>query len=141
MLHCQSRTTAPAHVIAGVDSSKLHVVPIAVNTSYFDPETAVPLPLPMAAEDLVLGRSREGDSDHGGLVLAGHGAGGTGAGSRSVDLSRSPDLRTRLIRAGASAAVHGTRPRPFRFLSTFKWEMRKGWEKLLAAYLKVWKDV
>ena len=29
------------------------------------------------------------------------------------------------------------RRRTFRFLSAFKWEMRKGWDRLLEAYLQV----
>jgi hypothetical protein len=32
----------------------------------------------------------------------------------------------------------GGRPtKPFVFISTFKWEMRKGWDVLLSAYLEV----
>ena len=27
--------------------------------------------------------------------------------------------------------------KPFVFISTFKWEMRKGWDKLVHAYLQV----
>jgi hypothetical protein len=33
------------------------------------------------------------------------------------------------------------RPKPFVFVSTFKWEMRKGWDSLLAAYLQVRQQV
>jgi hypothetical protein len=37
--------------------------------------------------------------------------------------------------SGAGSGAPGS-PRPFRFLSTFKWESRKGWDVLLAAYLQ-----
>ena len=41
---------------AGMNESKLRIVPIAVNTTLFDPELTVPLKLPIG--DLVFGRSR-----------------------------------------------------------------------------------
>ena len=39
-----------------MDASKLRIVPIAVNTTQFDPETTVPLKLPIG--DMVFGRNR-----------------------------------------------------------------------------------
>ena len=41
---------------SGMDASKLRIVPIAVNTTLFDPATTKPLKLPMG--DMVFGRNR-----------------------------------------------------------------------------------
>ena len=38
---------------------------------------------------------------------------------------------------GHSALVKVETKKPFVFISTFKWEMRKGWDKLVHAYLQV----
>ena len=35
------------------------------------------------------------------------------------------------------AAVKVEKKKPFVFISTFKWEMRKGWDKLVHAFLEV----
>lgn len=40
----------------------------------------------------------------------------------------------------AGSRVGVSSRRPFRFLSTFKWELRKGWDVLLEAYLAEFTD-
>ena len=107
---------------AGVQASKLQIVPIAINASLFDPEATRPLPLPMG--DLVFGRpSRFPALQHQQpATLPAGGKNRDSSGNRVGSLDAEPG---------------GRRRRPFVFLSTFKWEKRKGWDLLLSAYLKV----
>jgi hypothetical protein len=83
--------------------SKLHIVPIAINTTLLDPQKTVPLDLPIG--DLVFGAKPR---------------------------------RGRQLQSLTTSSTAAQSRRTFRFLSTFKWEMRKGWDRLLEAYLKVW---
>lgn len=53
--------------------------------------------------------------------------------SRQLLSAAGPKPSTLAARAAAEEAAQNTRP--FVFVSTFKWEMRKGWDVLLSAYL------
>jgi hypothetical protein len=55
-------------------------------------------------------------------------------GKQSTDMGNEVDGLQPYGSKGPGASV---RPRPFTFVTTFKWEMRKGWDVLLAAYLQV----
>ena len=127
----------------GVNPDKIHIVPIAVNTSLYDPETTQPLSLPRG--DLVFGRPRRqqlpgstGDGGSGSEGKEGVG-GGTGSGSSRGNGGRGIRAALSGGRSGAagSGSTKGSNNTPFVFLSTFKWEMRKGWDTLLEGYLKV----
>ncbi|KAL6761224.1 hypothetical protein V8C86DRAFT_3088762 [Haematococcus lacustris] len=85
---------------SGVDASKIRIVPIAVNTTLYNPEVVKAVMLPYG--ELVFGKAK------------------------------------RTLPPLPSAAVHARRraKKPFTFVSTFKWEMRKGWDVLLSAYLQ-----
>ena len=105
-----------------MNASKIRIVPIAINASLFDPEATRPLPLPMG--DLVFGRpSRFPAPEHQQpATLTAGGKNQDSSGNHAGSLNAEPG---------------GRRRRPFVFLSTFKWEKRKGWDLLLSAYLKV----
>ncbi|KAF5830871.1 hypothetical protein DUNSADRAFT_13931 [Dunaliella salina] len=103
-------------IASSVAPSKLVIVPEGVNTTHFDPANFEPMPLPQASSrhivgELVFGRQAPKPKADGAPVM------------RKV----SPLL---------ACFAGGRRPPPFRFLSTFKWEARKGWDVLLAAYLQ-----
>ena len=49
---------------------------------------------------------------------------------KTLDAIPAMDLRT-------PAVIKVEEKKPFVFISTFKWEMRKGWDKLIHAYLEV----
>ena len=85
----------------GVKEDKVHIVPIAINTTLFDSQKTTPLDLPIG--DLVFGVQPRGRRQ----------------------------VQRHVVSSGSQSR------RTFRFLSTFKWEMRKGWDRLLEAYLKV----
>ena len=113
---------------AGVPAHKLVVVGEPVDTAFFDPATHAPLPMPaggggpwalehVGGEPIVYdvqeGLLAASVSAAGAVSEAGGAAGGT---------------------AGNGAGGAGGGGRPFRFLSVFKWEQRKGWDLLLRAY-------
>lgn len=61
-------------------------------------------------------------------------AGPNGSNSSSGGSSGSSGGNRRSTGSSSGAGGNGVR-RPFRFISTFKWEQRKGWDILLEAYL------
>ncbi|GBF92030.1 hypothetical protein Rsub_04377 [Raphidocelis subcapitata] len=130
-------------VASGVDPGKIRVVPEGVNTSQFDPARHAPLPDLESRAQLVFGLSwaeklaaagAAAEAGPGAAADAGPGApggGGDGGGAAAGEGARPPLLRGPRRRA----AQRGGGRRPFRFVSSFKWEPRKGWDVLLEAYL------
>jgi hypothetical protein len=57
-----------------------------------------------------------------------------GAAVRQTGNGSQPTKATQHTSSSSSTGADGVR-RPFRFISTFKWEERKGWSILLEAYL------
>ncbi len=97
-------------------SAKIRVVPVAVNTSRYDPAATVPARLPRGS--LVFGQQR---------LLRGVGLeerGGEAA--RGGQDSAQGGQETAQGEGGSSG---GGGAAPFVFVSTFKWEMRKGWDR------------
>ena len=121
---------------AGVPMHKLVVVGEPVDTAFFDPAAHAPLTMPAGGDgpwalehvggdpivyDVQEGLLAASVSAAGAVSEAGSAAGGA-AGSRAG--------------SGADGARGtGGGGRPFRFLSVFKWEQRKGWDVLLSAFL------
>ena len=101
-------------VASGVRGDKIQIVPIPIDGKLFDPDAAVPLPLPMG--DVVFGPGRQR---------------GKGPGPPPPYLLSESEV------LGTIHIPSALRKRPFVFLSTFKWENRKGWDRLLEAYLQV----
>jgi glycosyltransferase involved in cell wall biosynthesis len=102
-----SRWNVEAFARGGVERAKLRAVPEGVNTTFFDPMRGGK---PVEAMDLgggklVFGRTRD---ERKGAASGGEASGGEGGDQQQ---------------------------RPFVFLSSFKWEPRKGWDVLLNAYL------
>jgi hypothetical protein len=95
-----------------------------VNTTLYDPALYTPLNLRDRAE-LVFGKHWEAK-----LADKATAALNTPTTGDSTTAARSGD-------SGSSGGVSsgGVPRRPFRFISTFKWEARKGWDILLEAYL------
>jgi hypothetical protein len=129
-----SRWQRETFVASGVDPAKIRVVPEGVNTTLFDPVKYGPLTDLTERAHLVFGRR----SDE--KLLAGVGpAAGEESSGVSVDLpGGSAAERSGAITAGptpqqrpSAAAARGAtdsgapgRPRqPFRFISSFKWEV------------------
>lgn len=152
----------PAQVFSqwGVAPHKIQVIPEAVDTELFDPALYEPLPLPLGR--LVFGRPR---AKYGGvlpktdsskrfqkfmqginwrlrqLLRLGGGAslreeaeaqqaaaGAAGDGSGAAHTAADSDQQQQ-------AGQQQQQNEPFVFLSSFKWEARKGWDVLLRAYL------
>jgi hypothetical protein len=136
-----------------------HTPPQGVNTTLYDPALHTSLNLRDRAE-LVFGKhweakladrataalntptmaytapaARSGDSSSGSRQLhstASATASSSGLGGRGVR-GNSGSGGSRV--SGGSSNGGGVPRRPFRFISTFKWEARKGWDILLEAYL------
>ncbi|GAX74412.1 hypothetical protein CEUSTIGMA_g1860.t1 [Chlamydomonas eustigma] len=136
-------------VASGVNRDKLRIVPIAVNTSLFDPSKVLPLELPMG--HLIYGsRGRRGDqsflmkksTQQAAAVVGGDALVSSLASSTSVkdEGTRKGSKNLFWIRGGGAKTIKGLpqalEGRPFIFVSTFKWETRKGWDKLVQAYLE-----
>ncbi len=63
---------------------------------------------------------------------------GAGEAVHGVARAAAPGEAAGPARAAAAVATAGeAKPRPVTLLSVFKWEMRKGWDVLLEAYLQV----
>jgi hypothetical protein len=75
-----------------------------------------------AAHRAVSGGSSAGSSGGSGGSSAGSSGGSSGSSGSSSS-------------SGGSSGGSSGAARPFRFISTFKWEPRKGWDILLEAYL------
>ena len=122
---------------AGVPMHKLVVVGEPVDTAFFDPAAHAPLTMPAGGDgpwalehvggDPIVYDVQEGllaaSVSAAGAVSEAGGAAGGAAGSRAGS------------GAGGGAGGAGGGGRPFRFLSVFKWEQRKGWDVLLSAFL------
>ena len=114
---------------AGVPAEKLVVVGEPVDTGFFDPDKHTPLAMPTGGdgpwalehvgEELVYYAVEDG--------VQAAAVSPTGA----VGEARAAGAAAGAA-AGEAAAGGG---RPFRFLSVFKWEQRKGWDALLRAFL------
>jgi glycosyltransferase involved in cell wall biosynthesis len=114
---------------AGVPAEKLVVVGEPVDTGFFDPDKHTPLAMPTGGdgpwalehvgEELVYYAVEDG--------VQAAAVSPTGA----VGEARAAGVAAGAA-AGEAAAGGG---RPFRFLSVFKWEQRKGWDALLRAFL------
>ena len=107
--------------------------PGQVDTAFFDPAAHAPLPMPAAgggpwALEHVAGEPMLYDVQEGLLAASVSAAGAVGeaAGGEAAGAAGSGE-------GGAAGAGGGGRP--FRFLSVFKWEQRKGWDALLRAFL------
>ena len=122
---------------AGVPMHKLVVVGEPVDTAFFDPAAHAPLTMPAGGDgpwalehvggDPIVYDVQEGllaaSVSAAGAVSEAGGAAGGAAGGRAGG------------GAGGGAGGAGGGGRPFRFLSVFKWEQRKGWDVLLSAFL------
>eukprot|EP00897_Mesotaenium_endlicherianum_P000473 jgi/Mesen1/10426/ME000082S09931 len=113
---------------SGVHQSKLVKVPQAVDTDFFDPASSARLPLP--AGQAVFAPPLGPAGEHHTLpdktcqvADSENGASASGAG---------------VSRAAACPPAAGAEKGavPFVFLSIFKWEVRKGWDILVKAYLQ-----
>ena len=122
---------------AGVPMHKLVVVGEPVDTAFFDPAAHAPLTMPAGGDgpwalehvggdpivyDVQEGLLAASVSAAGAVSEAGSAAGGAAGGRAGGG-------------AGGGAGGAGGGGRPFRFLSVFKWEQRKGWDVLLSAFL------
>ena len=56
--------------------------------------------------------------------------------SKDLKSTRPAHQKANTSRSQTSGGKRHRRSKPFAFVSTFKWEMRKGWDVLLAAYLQ-----
>eukprot|EP00887_Chlorella_sp_A99_P006237 scaffold3.g6237.t1 len=132
----------------GVQRNKLQVIPEAVDSAAFNPAKVQPLPLPIGR--LVFGLPR---AKHGGTIpkhttsssrlkkfvtginwrreLRRMGSLGGGAAEDAAGAGAGADAGG----AEAGGAGRGAAQEPFVFLSSFKWETRKGWDILLSAFL------
>ena len=102
-----NRQTFAAH---GVEPQRLQVMPQPIDTTLFNHAATAPMPLPRAHQAAPAGTASAGTASAG-TASAGTAFAGTAP-------------------AGADL------PRPFAFLSVFKWEERKGWRSLLRAFLE-----
>uniref|UniRef100_A0A383WC78 Glycosyl transferase family 1 domain-containing protein n=1 Tax=Tetradesmus obliquus TaxID=3088 RepID=A0A383WC78_TETOB len=125
---------------SGIAADKLRVVPEGVNTTWFDPAQHTPLPLEDKAQ-LVFGQpwadKQTQQPPSSSMTIS----------SSNADLSSSSssNVARELRSTAGSSHADGTSTRssgsqlqasrPFVFISAFKWEMRKGWDVLLEAYL------
>jgi len=98
-----------------------------VNTTYFDPALHKPLPNLEGRYQLVFGRRWSDKQRHPQRLRASTG-GSSSSGSSSSSSSSSSST-------GSGTSADEPQRRPFRFISSFKWEARKGWDLLLEAYL------
>ena len=106
---------------AGVIRSKIFVLGEPVDTEFFNPSRVkTPTILPM-----------------GRLLSIDAGAGGPDAGAGAGAAARASDpAGANYTGAGAGGAAEAA-DKPFRFLSIFKFEDRKGWDVLLSAFIDV----
>ena len=91
---------------SGVDTDKITIIPIPVDTDRFSPESVEPASLPMG--DLLF-----------------------------PTLQNEASMK---LRGSASVGVSSHGKKPFLFLSTFKWEPRKGWDTLIEAFVSAFKS-
>ncbi|KAF6259241.1 hypothetical protein COO60DRAFT_1700898 [Scenedesmus sp. NREL 46B-D3] len=131
---------------SGVAPDKLVVVPEGVNTTLFDPAAYTPLPLEGKAQ-LVFGTpwaekqqspTNSSSTDVGSDVKPSDG--GARGRSRRTASSHGADTGNSSSRgadtgSSNSSSSDGQPSKPFVFISAFKWELRKGWDVLLQAYL------
>lgn len=101
---------------SGVLAEKIRVVPEGINTTWFDPSRYEPLNLYSIGE-LVLGSPRSTYGKH--------------VRRRGRVLRTQLQPPTASIGGRVSARRDGQKLQPFVFLSSFKWEMRKGYDILL----------
>eukprot|EP00983_Pelagomonas_calceolata_P113496 1159992-Pelagomonas_calceolata.AAC.3 len=137
------RRVAVSHAPAGVDGAAYPVVqhPLFVPRLGTD-SFKFRAPDPQTGSTPAVRKASKSDSNTGGNSLSkASGVSGKQLGNMEINsgsMSSSSESIDSSSGSNGSGRVSGIgrRPPPFRFLSTFKWEARKGWDVLLAAYLQ-----
>ncbi|KAI8468679.1 MAG: hypothetical protein J3K34DRAFT_477473 [Monoraphidium minutum] len=141
-----SEWQAAAFSASGVDARKIRVVPEGANTSFFDPALHAPLRDLEARAHRVFGPgagagstaaagARGGGSSSNSNSSSGGGGGGDSSGAGAGGGGSGGAGGAGAGGSGGAGGGGGGGVRPFTFLSSFKWEARKGWDLLLEAYL------
>ncbi len=124
---------------SGVALPKLHTLAQGINTTLFSPVLQPPIDLALLRGALVAGRPAGG-----GDASSSSAGGQQHQESSPRRTTRGRDVLDAMFNvqpdddegAGSGGGRSGGGGGPFRFLSVFKWEMRKGWDILLRAFVE-----